>query len=42
VYSSLQPISSPITTIRMGSRMDTLNRRKNATPEAPYSSVIYP
>jgi hypothetical protein len=42
VYSSVGGEFSAIRQIRVGNRFDTLNRRKNAIPEAPYTQVAAP
>jgi hypothetical protein len=45
VYSSVDGTYSRIASVRVGQRFDTINRRKNAVPEAPYATsarIIYP
>lgn len=41
VYSSVGAEWSIIRNIRVGNRMDTINRRKNAIPETPFTLVNY-
>lgn len=42
VFSSVGGEWSVIRSIRVGGRFDTINRRKNAIAEAPYTSVAFP
>jgi hypothetical protein len=41
VYSSVDGSFSEIHQVRVGRRFDTINRRKNAVDEAPYSTVPF-